>query len=218
MQVINGEGLSKAFRLVAECGKEINGLRDLLASMIMKALANASADLPCLPVGDPGWEPGMDETQTVYTDWLMTLPLKPKGRGKKVVDRYLAFQVSMMGSGCDLPGNQEPLLHVYCWGTAPSFMTNNYMGFPFDSNYEETVDVVGNRFILWGGVPLSPARNDQGWAYSLRLVGLNTPGDLDLHVIKPTIALLQGTDVAKALPEGLPAVMRYPEAEILFAV
>lgn len=215
MSTINGESILNAYKLVADCGKEVDSLVDFLKDSLLEALSAPGNGLPCVPVDELGEEHETDAGGGVYTDWLVKIPLKPRGKGHKRMVRCLAFQVSMLGAGCDVPGNNEPLLHVFCWDDEPA-LNDDCMHFPLMRAEDEDVRVVNDRLIVWGGgEPL--AWDEQTWAYSIKLVSLHGSNELHTHVVEPVLKLLKGHPVKDALPAGLEGVLRYPDIESIVA-
>ena len=122
-----------------------------------------------------------------------------------------------MGDGIAIPGNSEPLLHLYSWVNACDFNEADYIGFPLEVDKDEPFKIINDRLLVWDSLELSEWNKCQ-WAYSLRLMSLNSPEDLKKHVIKPMLALLGGADVLSALPDSLPALVKYPEKEHLISI
>lgn len=213
MESMNGFNIMRAYKFVADCGNEVAALMKLLEDAVTEALAAQGNGLPCVPAAEPSSETILDEGGSVYTGWLLSIPLKRKGKGSKRIEKHLSFQVSMLGDGCDIPGNNEPLLHVYCWESEPD-LDEHCMTFPLDA--DEEMHVIADRLIVWGEQE-GLQWDDQGWAYTLKLVQLNNPADLHDHVIRPMMKLLQGVSVMQALPDSLPGLLHYPNVEALVA-
>lgn len=207
MTMIDGKSVADCFAFVARCGSELNALRDALENQLSVQLTAEKSSLPCVLVGDAERDDRLDGSEWLYTDFACSFPLKSKGKGKKSVEQYLGFQTSMSGDGIEIPGNNEPLIHVFCWGYPVDF-EDDYIGFPLD--FEDPHKVVNERLLLWGDQNAS--WNERQWTYSLRLMSINTIDDLNKYVVLPALDLLKGKGVCDVLPDEWLGKMlvRYP--------
>lgn len=219
MTSIDGKTLSRCFDLVSRCGRELKGLDDMLAHMLREHLPKVRGILPCVWDGNISSNSRMDDSEWVYTDTASNFPLKAKGSGNNSVERYLGYQISMMGDGIEMSemsDNSEPLLHVFCWGSPVNFRDQDYVGFPFDHDDVDPLAVIDDRLVFWGDIE-SSEWNNRAWVYSLRLTALNSAEDLQKYIIAPATALIKGDQISVALPEcWLDGVLiRYPTKELL---
>lgn len=215
MSGINGKTLASCFEMVSRCGTELEGLRDTLSNMLEAALANASSvAMPCVISDDGIWDERMDDSGWVYTDIGFSLPLKKKGKGNKSTERYLGFQISMVGDGIAIPENSEPLLHVFFWSVPCSFEDDEYVGFPYSEGQDYPFEVMGNRLLMWEDKD-SDGWTRHEWTYSLRLMDLNSADDLRKQVVEPALALIKGATPAEALHDGVRGLVRYPAKDLL---
>lgn len=212
---VDGKTVAQSCELVSRVGLEIDGLSRLLSDMITAALSKATT-LPCGLAGSVVSNQRTDDSGWVYTDIAYSFPLKGKGKGKQKTELYISFQISLTGDGIAIPKNAEPLLHVYSIGNACDFEAD-YIGFPLINDEDEPFEIINDRLLFWGSQE-SSEWNKCGWAYSLRLMSLNSPEDLKRHVIEPMLALLGGESVLNALPDTLPALVKYPEKEQLIEI
>jgi len=213
MMTIDGKTLAQCFEMVAKSGSELEGLITALKNMLVEKLEKKGNEWPFVLAGDFQSSDRLDDSDWVYTDVSYSLPLKSRGKGKKLAERYLGFQISMLGDGIAVNGQDaEPLLHVFCWDQAVDFGDEYYLGFPLER--DETFDVLEGRLLTWGTMD-SRQWNSCAWTFSLKLLGLNNPDDLRKYVIDPAFALLAGEDVVKALPEGSVPFVRYPSKDEL---
>ena len=213
MMTIDGKTLAQCFEMVAKSGSELEGLITALKNLLVEKLEKKGHEWPFVLAGDFQSSDCHDDSDWVYTDVSYSLPLKSRGQGKKLAERYLGFQISMLGDGIAVPGqDSEPLLHVFCWEHAVDFDDGYYLGFPLER--DDTFDVLEGRLLTWGTMD-SRQWNSCAWAYSLKLLVLNNSDDLKKYVIDPAFALLTGLDVAKALPEGSVPFVRYPSKDDL---
>jgi hypothetical protein len=201
MTTIDGKTLADCFSLVAACGKELNYLRDTLANVLEERLREGEASLRCV-LGSERivCEYREDESTWVYTDMAVSFPLKASDKRTKRAAKYLGYQVSMTGDGIAIPGNKEPLLHVFCWSEPCNFRDGYYARFPQETDAEDPCVVVNGRLVMWG-IQEATEWNKRSWCYSLRLTKLNTPEDVKKYVVDPAMALLKGCDVPTALPD-----------------
>lgn len=216
MATIDGKTITQCFNIVSNVGSELVALRETLTNMMTKSLDARISDLPCVLAGDAQQSERFDDSGWVCIGEATSLPLKSSGKGKKKIERYLGFQVSMIGDGIDIPGNKEPLLHVVCWSGVINYDNAMYVGFPLEEEADYPFEVVDERILLWGGQKAT-AWNDRSWVYSVLLTSLTSPDDLKAYVIEPALALLKGGDVITALPDNLSAIVRYPEKDKLVA-
>jgi len=206
--MIDGKTVADCFALVARYGTELNALNDALENLLTENLT-ADKKLPCALAADAESDYRCSESDFVYTDMAYSLPLKSKGKRK--VEGYLGFQISMTGDGIGIPGNAEPLLHVFCWNVPVNFDETPYIGFPLDSDSEYPFTIFDERLVLWG--QQDGNWNDREWTYSLRLMHMNSIDDLKKYVVTPALGLLKGENVADVLlDEWLgKTLIRYPE-------
>lgn len=208
MMTIDGKTLAQCFEMVAKSGSELDGLITALKNMLVEKLEKTGNVWPFVLAGDFQYSDRLDDSGWVYTDVTYSLPLKSKGKGKKLAESYLGFQISMHGDGIAVPGQDpEPLLHVFSWGDPMNIADENYMGFPLCK--DETLNVIEGRLLTWGTMD-SQQWNSCSWTYSLKLFELNNADDLQKYIIDPAFALLTGEDVIKALPDGSAPFVRYP--------
>lgn len=207
--MVDGKTVAAAFALVSKCGDEVESLSELLAQQMSDAI-KGDPKLPFIVAGEFDWQYQNDSSDWLVTDIAGSLPLKSKGKGNKRIAAYLGFQISMTGYGIGIPGNGEPLLHVFLWDCAVVF-DEFWIGFPWD---ESEFMVVDDRLMLWS--EHGTAAWGQGeWQYSLRLIDLNTPEEVYRHCVAPALALLSNMAPREALPDDLPALLRYPEKSLL---
>jgi len=219
MTTVDGKTLAHCFSFVTACGKELNGLHDMLANMLVERITERRESLPFVLAGKAIIDSRMDDSEWICTDIAFSLPLKAAGRGKKSAEQYVGYQISMAGDGIAIPGSEEPLLHVFCWGSPCDFTSGYYAGFPHVNDDEDPYEIVCDRLMLWGSRK-SSEWNKRSWCYSLRLVALNSQDDLQAYVVDPVVALLMGSEVIAALPDDWlgAALVRYPTINVLAEV
>lgn len=215
MATIEGKTVVQSFEIASRICKEVGSLHELLQDQLTEAIGSASREnktLWCIAAGGVS-DDRLDESEWLYTDLLFALPLKSSGKGNKPIQCYVGYQISMFGDGVVLPENKEPLLHVFCWADTPSFEGGNYQGFPVLDDEINGFDVLENHLLHWGSA--NAAWNERGWTFSLRLLQLNTPDDLQTQVIAPALALLNAESISTVSLANLPAILRYPSKEEL---
>lgn len=210
MSVIDGKTLSDCFSLVSRCGSELVSLCDVLNNLFADELARRRNHIQFL------WQAvenddRTDSSEWVYTDYASFFPIKQKGSGRKSVEINLGYQISLMGDGIAIPGNSEPLLHVFALSEF-NFSNDEYVGFPMTQDAEYPLQIIDNHLLVWGD-PQSKNWRDREWIYSLRLMALNSPDSLRDQVVKPAIALILGASATEALPETIDALFRYPQKD-----
>ncbi len=215
---VDGKTITQCFELVSQVTKEVEGLCGILPDMITEALSQIRPPL-CKLNGKYVNDSRKDNSEWVITDSAYSFPIK--GKSKKNTQAYIGFQISLMGDGIAISGNNEPLLHVFLQEDYCFFEEFNYIGFPleYDEN-DPQLRVINDRLLLWGDKELDWGTegfewNQFHWVYSLRLMALNSPEDLKKHIIEPILNLLRGEDVLSALSDSLPALVKYPEIEQL---
>ena len=213
MTTVDGSTISECFALVSRVGSELVGLNETLSIMLTDSLNDKS--LPWVLAGEVEGDDRTDDSAWVYTDESKYLPLKARGKGKKIAERYLGYQISMTGSGINVLDNLQPLLHVFCWDSRSEFEEGRYLSFPLSEDDDMCPDnIVEGRLLIWNEDD-GTAWNGRQWCFSLLLTSLNSPGDLKMHVVEPALALLKGIEVLRALPDSLPALVHYPAIELL---
>ncbi len=217
---IDGETIAACFSLVSAVGNELCGLETALNNMITAQLTDRSQKkldfvLESIPITNDR----LDDGQWVFADQAVNFLVIDRDKRKTSVQRYFGYQISMMGSGIAIPGNLQPLVHIFCWSTPVNFDNNNFIEFPFGT--EVPFKVIEDRLMYWVGTSLSHPDHRRWsnceWCFSLRLTSLNSEDDLRKYAIAPAMALLSGENILKALPDELlaGALVRYPSMEDL---
>lgn len=209
MSAIDGKTLASCFDVASKAGQELEAMSDRLAELLKNAI-NSDRSQPFVSAHDGGYEEWPERSGGqgwVCTDSAFNLPLKPSGRGRRSVDRYVGFQISMTGDGIDIPGNSEPLLHLFCWDEPIDFDGNWYLGFHVDPESDDTqFEIRDERLMLW----YPDEQESPGfWNYSLRLLGLRDEDALRKYCVEPVLKLLKGQAVTEALPNA------FLESEVL---
>lgn len=198
-----GRAVTESARLLAQVGAEIDLLCDLVKQELSYAIDRDPLRSHLKANGEWVYSSRGDSGDWTLTDVAYSLAL----RRRRSTYGHLAFQVSLDGEGIAAEGNAEPLLHVCWWlGSNPlSFEDWNYMGFPLD--HPEQVSVQNDALLAWDADAEDPL--DRQWTYSLRLVSLNTLGDIRAKIVDPTTKLLLGAQPGDALPLSLEGLVRY---------
>lgn len=206
----DGKKLVQCFNAVSAFGKEIYSLCTTLDELLTKEIG--MADLPCKVAGRLSDDSRYDESGWICTDVASSLPLMGKTLRKNRPEMYIGYQISMTGDGMSFDGNEEPLLHVCFWDIEIGFGDEGVpMAYPVDQEHHPRLK--DNRLILWEGSG-ADWKKDQ-WTFSIRLLTLDSSQALLDRVIKPAIALLQGTAATLALPDTLPGLVIYPDESVL---
>lgn len=213
MTMIDGETVADCFALVARYGTELEALEETLENLISEQLKADKESLPCVLAGEVEWGNRCSKHGGwVCTDEAGSIPLKSKGKGKSSIEKYLGFQISMTGNGINIPGNKEPLLHVFNFDAPVNFEDNFLIGFPFTSVdfSEDPYKILDERLISWG--KRDGIWNEQEWVYSLHLMSINSIDDLKKYIVTPALALLKGGNIRDALPDEWlgKTLIRYP--------
>lgn len=213
MAIVTGKAIAQSFELVTKVSNEIQGLISTLNPLLEAAL---DASEQCILNGDyiEDWR-NNQSSEAVTTDYAYSYPIKSRGKGKSKTERHIGFQISLTGDGISFPNNDEPLLHVFCW-TDPVVFEETYIGFPIEDSEEFPLSIANDRLLVWNQNETNQW-NEVEWSFSLKLLALNTEGDLDKQVITPILALLDGKSVPDALPDSLSGLVKYPAKELLTA-
>jgi len=185
-------------KAVMSCFKTAQKLWDEADIMAERLLDLLKKDVPeSFKIIDSELQYGYDENfgDLVRTDEIRTIKFKkPKNRTKKA-DATIGFQISFMGDGCDIPGNESPLLHMfYVESFEPDFDDELYFGFPGDYG-EYTVEE--DRFAV---------HRDEGRIvdcfYSLRFLSMSNEHELKKYCVNPLINIVfKKSGVKDALPD-----------------
>jgi hypothetical protein len=198
MKSLSNKTISDCFELVAQCGNELVGIRDALNNMFSEEFSSKHNDFPFSPEGDFVQSERFDDSGWLYTDEAQSIGLKAKGKRK--IERYIGYQISMTGDGILVPSYNEPLLHVFCWEHPCDFDEGDYVGCSaWEDDENSPLSIAENRLLYWGSLDES-GWNECEWTFTLRLMALNTPDDLKKYVIQPAFALLKGVNICTALP------------------
>lgn len=201
-----GKAITKYANFISQVGVEIEAMVKLIKQELSSAVATASIKEHMKPVGDWESKTRYSEEEWVVIDYAFSLGMKPAGKGKSSVVRWLSFQISLAGEGTAAEGNEEPLLHI-CWFDSPINFEEDfcYMGFPLDEDDNPELE---NK-VLFNWTPDAKKWSEQQWAFSLRLTSLNTLDDIENKIIRPTVALLSGKTPIVALPLTLDGLVCY---------
>lgn len=216
---IDGKSISESFALVAACGTEIESLCESLTNQLTMELKDPAGELRCVIADKSEEHARLDASGWVYTDVSHCLPLKPKGKGNKSVDRYLSFQISLLGNG--VPDSvDEPVVHICLWPYELEFGDDgedvDFMSFPPDMSQNPVL--VDGRLWTWEQDPKEPHEHWSGlnWTFTVRLLSLNSPDDLHDLCVKPAIKLLKSGAGAESVKAALPdelferGLVKYP--------
>lgn len=178
-----GKTITESVRLISKAGEQIESL----VIIIKEELSEMINKLEYFMRFENDWISDVrhDENEWVVTDYAHGTCLKLKGKGNRGAAGHLSFQISLLGDGMKIEGNEEPLLHICWWDDDINFEDGNYFGVPFD---EETEFSVENGVIV-NFSPSYESVSDQRWSYSLRLTSINTPDDVKNKIIKPVVQL-----------------------------
>jgi len=171
---LNGTDISRCFTIVAQCAKEIEGLIEAIQGQFNKAIDAKSFNIPIVPAGEWAKDGRTDESDWVYTDTSISLPVKGKGRGRKSVKGYISIQISLNGDGTHYE-SETPLVHIYYWDDKTDFEADSYIGFPYTFDGFKVSD---ERLIFWDAD--GPTPWDRQWAYSVELIRINCIEDIQL--------------------------------------
>ncbi len=118
------------------------------------------------------------------------------GRKSKKADAYLGFQISFMGDGCDIPGNESPLLHMFYVESFKPGFGGDKLHFGFPGDYEKFT-VEADR--------LAVNRNEVRVVdcfYSLRFLSMSNEKQLKKYCVDPLINIVFNSHkVTEALPD-----------------
>lgn len=199
--VFDGVKLTQCFNLVSNAGKEIDALSEVLNNQLSKAIAKTSFRLDGK---EPMYSGRNDDSGWIFTDFAYSFALKSKN--KKVPDKNLGYQVSLLGDGVGFSEKAEPLLHVFFWDDTANFDDDCYMYIPYPASPEDPWELVYNgQLISWD--------NLNGWTFSIRLTTLNSAQDLEQYVVNPAIALLNGEQPEEAFTGSHPGLVAYQVTE-----
>lgn len=196
MTMIDGKTVADCFALVARYGIELNALHETLENLLSEQLT-IEKSLPCVLVGNTENKDRFDDSGWVANDQACSIPLKSTGKGNKSIEKYLGFQISMTGDGINILGNEEPLLHIFCWGIPINFDDKDYIGFPLEDDADYPHEILNECLISWGS--WNGSWCDKEWTYSLRLLSINSIDDLKKYVVNPALALLKGANIDEVL-------------------
>lgn len=200
----------QCMKAVSAFGQEINALCETLDDLLIQEIGKTN--LPCKISGPSKGYTRKEDSGWVVTDFANSFPLVgTRVRKEKGAEKYLCYQVSLLGNGIALAEYEEPLVHVCLWQRAICFDDDNSMGYPLMEDDEWRLE--HNRLIAWG--ELNGDWKMAGWTFSLRLLSLNSSQDLLDRVVKPAIALLKGEPVTTALAEDIPGLVFYSDESVL---
>jgi hypothetical protein len=198
-----GKSITEAIRFVSRLGAECERLTDLIREELSRALLAPEIAKHYKAGGKWIDSCTTDEHEWVYTELGISLPII--SRPKRSASSYLVVQISLTGEGVNAEGNDEPLLHIGKCGNTIDF-EEIQMGFPLDFTNGYNLVLEEERLFRW-----VHTQYESEWCYSLRLTDINSPRDVQSHIINPIKALLLKNDAAQALSST--AAVRYAPVE-----
>lgn len=164
-----GKNLGKGFRVVSQAYEEI----DALISALSQFFDEKSSSGKCGKKAWSNWKSNRFNDNFIAS-WVI-------GEGEKKY--HLGFQISLLGIGMEIEGNDEPLLHVFKWymgenDNVPD-LDNIYMYYPLP--LDEEPKLWGDSLIVWPG----EEDDEYPWTFSLRLAALTNKDALENYIIKP---------------------------------
>ncbi|ASV39791.1 hypothetical protein CI807_27475 [Pseudomonas sp. NS1(2017)] len=186
-----GKSITEAIRFVSRLGAECERLTELIREEMSRALLVPEIAKRFKVGGKWIDNRTTDENAWVYTELGISLPIISKP--KRSTGSYLVVQISLTGEGINAEDNQEPLIHIGRWGDPIDF-EELQMGFPLDLANEYDLILEDERLFRW-----VHTQYENEWCYSLRLTDINSPNDVQHHIINPTKALLLGNSATEAL-------------------
>lgn len=203
-----GENLGKCFKVVDQAYKEIDALISELSALISKLSPFDDGKLSSGKCKKKVWVNWGSER--IDSNYIAFWELD----GKKGF--YLGFQISLLGVGMKIEGNDEPLLHVFKWKTSED-LTECGMTYPLDP--EEKPDLWSDSLLVW------PGGEDNGnqWTFSLRLAALSKKEYLETYIIKPIEKLLGKPTLTQENYKAEPltpwdGLVRYNKDGLLFSI
>ncbi len=196
MNIEDQKSVMNCFKTVQQLWDEAELMAERLLDLLEQSYPGSSGQIIDSKV-QYGYEDESSE-EFVYTDTIRTLSIQKTrpGRKSKKADAYFGFQLSFMGDGCDIPGNESPLLHMfYVESFEPDFDDELYFGFPGD--YQEYT-IEADRIAV---------HRKEGKVvdcfYSLRFLSMSNEHQLKKYCVDPLINIVfHGEEVTKALPDN----------------
>ncbi len=200
-----GKSITRSAKILSQAGQEI----DALSSLIQEELTKALEKMPNVRIASDGWEEDTryDPHEWICTDYSYSLGLKPYGKGKQKAVGYLSVQISLMGDGMEVEGNDEPLLHVCWFGEPIDFDEETHLYFPIYVDEEEKA--VSDQEVLLNWAPEATNWQEMGWAYSFQLATINGVYDIKNKIVTPVLALFNGKSSLDALSPNMDGIIRY---------
>ena len=194
----DGDTWVKCIRLVSDAFNEVNALIDSIDELFLEELSPPGKF--DRPVQASDWKDGSgaDESGWVDINYAAYLPIKPRGSGNKSTSAYIGYQLSMIGDGIKLEGNDQPLLHVFLMRDEPEIEDGQVLSLAVERVGDLDYMPVDTGYLLAPGGLYSEDWRKQEWFFSVRLVGLESVDDLKRFVVSPAIALLEGKGHAQA--------------------
>lgn len=193
------EAIKFVSRLGAECEYLASALKEALSCMLLEpALAKAYE-----AGGKWSVRRQTDEHGWVYTGLAISLPMI--ARPKRTIGSYLFVQISLMGEGIEVENNHEPLIHIGKWSWPIDFQETQ-MVFPIH-HYDEYSFLLEDECLFHWRCP----GYDSEWCYSVRLMDINSPSDIQRHIVNPLRSLLLDTSATQAFADT--AAVRYVLSE-----
>jgi len=185
--------LADCFSVVSKSGVQLEALNSLLIDKTKKSI-DSIGGIVCIDEIKQDYE--CDESGWVVIGSILSIPLKEKG--KKKPQRFVNFQISLMGECIDYPTNPTPLVFVSLWEIRASFKESEYMTLLLPDNCE----VISGRLVQWDGDDQTNWPQ-QAWTFAVPLEKINSIEDVNAYIIQPLINLIKSKRTEEATEKAL---------------
>ncbi|WP_159814071.1 hypothetical protein [Pseudomonas sp. 18058] len=186
-----GKAITENIQFISKVGAECDQLAKLIREEVSRLLLVPEVARRYRAGGDWIENFNNDEHGWVNTELGFSLPVVVKP--KRSICGYVVVQISLTGEGIGAADNREPLVHIGWWG-APIDFEEFLMSFPLELDSEFDLTLEADRLFKW-----SHSQFDDEWCYSLNLIDINSPADVQSLIVNPLRALLLGSDANQAL-------------------
>ena len=176
---VTGKILSQAAEIIVTAGAQMDAMLEKMDALMLQMLEDRG------DVVSEYSDHKYDRNEWICTDYLLGYALKAKGRGKRKdygqVGIHLAFHNEQYCGN----GGWEPCLFVFYAPGNENFSLES-LDYIVSENFICPQD---NRIWRWAELEERNSEKDS-WMFAVRLVSINTEGDIQAKIVQPTQAIL----------------------------
>jgi len=189
---MDGEKLRTAATIMVEAGKQIDEMIDILEEKLIEAFTNEKEKKSAEEYDYEG--ENNKGNDWISKCWLWDIELQKETRkGHKKTEAHIAIKVVLYNEDEMKDSNWEPSLYVIYKKGEKAFNLENSLW--IHSAKKEGWELDGNRLWRW------KEEDEEGWAFVLPLVELDSENTLKEQIILPVKKLLENSFASNPFPD-----------------